>query len=281
MKLSKLSLPLILINFGFLLDIIRKLKNIKSARDCKNKTHCEPKNPIPPIPEAPTPTTKPIRDEAKKEHNLRENIKACVEGATLFVLTLTLVTVWQYTQEAQKQRVAMEKANELTLKIVKGTQAARVELNDSMHGPDPFRQIFQVEFKNLGKVEATDIRGNYQFIIQSLPKKRIINRFPRKFGGNGTYAIPGSAYITIFHAPGYNEKIHEQITSGELGVVLKGDFHYQNGFNDILPGEFCYWWNKFNFPDPQRQGGGGLGWRTCERAELDIKFISSHEAEKQ
>jgi len=36
--------------------------------------------------------------------------------------------------------------------------------------------------------------------------------------------------------------------------VLKGDFHYQNGFNDILPGEFCYWWNKFNFPDPQAKG---------------------------
>src|ERR1700724_3256499 len=103
MKLSKLLLPLTLISFGFLLDIRRKLKNIKSARDCKNKTHCEPKNPIPPIPEASTPTTKPIREEPKKEHNFRENDKAYVEGASIFVITLTLVAVWQYTQETGRQ----------------------------------------------------------------------------------------------------------------------------------------------------------------------------------
>lgn len=141
---------------------------------------------------------------------------------------------------------------------------ARAELNHSMPGPDAVRQILQVEFANSGKVEARNLESDYYFIIQSLPEKKIISRFYRKIGGKSTYAPQSNAWRPILEARGYTQDVLESIKQTKMAVVLKGEFHYNDGFDEIMPGSFCYWYAQFR--------SGGLAWRTCEVSERELKF---------
>jgi hypothetical protein len=271
MKLSKLSLPLSLISLGLLGDIAKKLKNIPTAERCKYNDHTEPEHPVTATAKSPTPESDQSGDKSKKNKNRWKVAGVVINACTFVVLTLTLVAVCKYTREATRQRKAMESqlretqnAIALTLKVVKGTTAARVELNHSMEGPDASRQILLVEFANSGRVEARNLESDYYFIIQSLPEKKIISRIYRKIRGNNTYAPASSAWRPVLETRGYTQDVLESIKQTKMAVVLKGEFHYNDGFDEILPGSFCYWYASFK--------SGGLRWRTCDASERELKF---------
>jgi hypothetical protein len=250
MKFSKLSLPLTLINFGFLLDIAKKLKKIPTV-NCKYNPDDIPKNPVTTVFETTPPGANIDHNAAKKKHNFRENWKALVETLTLIVLVVTLVQVYKYTQEAGRQTKISRKLFQTSEKSYKLDQRAWIFMPQEIKVREvAFDKPLGVplEIKNTGKTPAKTI---YTYIAVDIVKPDDVINFSYEQGNKFRphresfypFMFPKASHVVTHFAmkPGENpEKIiatpeligEVNAENPKVRIMMHGRITYNDIFGD-------------------------------------------------
>jgi hypothetical protein len=192
-----------------------------------------------------------------------ERIKIFLEFCTLIVLIFTLIKVSEYTEEAFKQRVAMEnavsltqEANNLTRKLL-STEAADIVIGSGAEMIQWDKRLIPIYFSNRGKMKATELEGDIEFICESLPDRKPIQRLAKiAFGGKGTTI--GETLIQHFPLP---EKCSDRqiILHTRAGIIRKWNIRYFDGLEKHNKSG-CEEFLDLHWPQP---GGGQSGWTQC------------------
>src|SRR5262249_20054255 len=149
--------------------------------------------------------------------------------------------VW-YACLAHQQVDRMQTANNMTALVLRGTQAAVLEISFNTAWE---QGAVMLNCDNFGKLAAQGFNGEIEIARESLPEHQVSQKNRYTFGSTPIVIQPfdphvgGRPWQRSFPMVGFTKAEQDVIYAGREIVTVSGTIRYDNGLGDIITQPFC------------------------------------------